>query len=241
LGDVGYGIAAIDPAVGEGWILWSEQSVFSRFNPVPIGGNAEHLVAVKNVGGQWFYDNNGGLFEFEPDNSDCLVASVNFATDTVTLLEGVKAVVEGIDSGYESGDFTVVANQWANVSNGGEFGVSGTSLVQAGGAGTTVPNASIPTIPQIDDYQLVFGDEFTGTELDTNLWDTSLLWGPYHVINNEEQMYVDTLGMHSSFSHTPFTFTGETLKITASKVNASLQPPVRPAANSPLWQPNSYS
>jgi hypothetical protein len=137
LGDLGYGIATRDNAVGSGWILWSKQSVFSRFSPSPFSQSAQHLVAVTHVDGQWFYDNNGGLFEFQPNESDCLVASINFTTDTVTLLKGSKSIVQGIYAGYASGDLSIVANRWANVFNAGEFGVDGTSIIQSSNDITT--------------------------------------------------------------------------------------------------------
>ena len=107
-----------------------------------------------------------------------------------------------------------------------------------------VPPESTNGVPDIGDYTLVFSDEFNaspGSTLNPSKWDTALLWGPYFPINNEEQMYVDTLGMHAEFSHTPFEFTGSTLKITATPTSPTLQPPPRPPEGSPDWQPRSYS
>ena len=124
---------------------------------------------------------------------------------------------------------TVYARLWYVVSGGSwqyidqQFDSSGSSL------------------PDISDYELVFSDEFSGSSLDPTKWDTGLLWGPYFPINNEEQLYVDTLGMHSEFSHSPFEFTGSTLKITATATDSTLQPPVRPDINSDVWRPRSYS
>jgi len=77
--------------------------------------------------------------------------------------------------------------------------------------------------PDLNQYDLVFGDEFDGTELDANKWVTGFLWGPYHRFNNEEQFYVDTLGMHRDFTHSPFQFTGSSLKIVATPVSDQLQ------------------
>ena len=90
-------------------------------------------------------------------------------------------------------------------------------------------------------YELVFNEEFSTTELNSSNWNTALLWGPYLPTNNEQQLYVDSLGMHADFAHTPFTLNGETLKITATPTSTELLPPARPASDSPLWQPNSYS
>ena len=91
-------------------------------------------------------------------------------------------------------------------------------------------------LPNLDRYELVFSDEFKGATLDASKWETGLLWGPYYPINNEQQLYVDSLGMHSDFSHSPFEMTGDTLRITATPTSAALEPPPRPPENSPLWQ-----
>ena len=59
LGATGNGVAAKDNATGTGYILYSEESVHTRFAAVPPhAANADHLIAVKLVGGQWHYDNN---------------------------------------------------------------------------------------------------------------------------------------------------------------------------------------
>jgi len=98
-----------------------------------------------------------------------------------------------------------------------------------------------PENPFLVGYELVFNDEFSGWKLDSSKWDTSLIWGPYLPINNEEQLYVDTLGMHANFVHSPFSFSGDTMKITASSTSGSLQPPMRPPEDNAAWKPNSYS
>ena len=113
-------------------------------------------------------------------------------------------------------------------------------------------SSSLPSEPvsieNLDEnYTLVFEDNFSGSELDPTKWDTALLWGPYFAINDEEQMYVDTLGMHSGESHSPFEFTGSTLKITATPVSDSVPVPARPdfffadGSRNPIWRPNDYS
>ena len=98
-----------------------------------------------------------------------------------------------------------------------------------------------PDLPNLDEYALVFADEFSTSELDSSLWNTALLWGPYLQTNNEKQLYVDTLGMHQDFSHNPFAFSGDTLRITATPVSSNLTTPTRPPSDSELWQPNTYS
>nr|MBX2880789.1 family 16 glycosylhydrolase [Granulosicoccus sp.] len=89
--------------------------------------------------------------------------------------------------------------------------------------------------PDLTQYTLAFGDEFNGAALDASKWNTGFLWGPYLPINAEEQLYVDTLGMHQGFQHSPFVLTGSSLKIVATAVSSQLQPPQRPAEDDPIW------
>lgn len=78
--------------------------------------------------------------------------------------------------------------------------------------GRTDPNAPQPNESLLEDYELVFSDEFNDTTLDTSKWNTSFLWGTDVVINNEEQYYVDIVN-EPDFGFNPFTFDGETLTI----------------------------
>lgn len=95
------------------------------------------------------------------------------------------------------------------------------------------PQANIPDLSQ---YRMVFNDEFEGPELDSSKWNTGLLWGPYVVINQEEQVYIDALGMHAGASYNPFSFTPEgTLKITASPTAEVGPPPPMPDPGDPVW------
>jgi len=101
---------------------------------------------------------------------------------------------------------------------------------------TTPPETNEPPVvvagPDIDlaDYERIFNDDFDSGSLDPDNWATGLLWGPYHRINNEQQFYVDTLGMHAGFDgYTPFSFTSDTLKITATPTDGTVQPPAKPA------------
>lgn len=97
--------------------------------------------------------------------------------------------------------------------------------------------------PDLNNFSIVFSDEFNGSSLDASKWNTGLLWGPYLSINNEEQLYVDELGINASSmlsnggqTPSPFEFTGSTLKISAIPANNNQQIPARPAENSTIWQ-----
>ena len=127
------GIAAREGATGSGFILYSEENVHIRFsaNP-PNPHNSDHLIAVQFNGGEWFYDNNAGLFPFTPQPTDILVASVDFDADTITSLQSVSGTDNGIRLGYSSGDLTFLANWWNGGPNVGEFTVNGTQFVPNG-------------------------------------------------------------------------------------------------------------
>lgn len=84
------------------------------------------------------------------------------------------------------------------------------------------------------DYQLMFSDEFEGNTLDANKWLTHYLWGPYYQINNEEQIYIDSLDRHADFSVDPFLVSDGTLKITAEEILAS-DLPVQPEPGHLDW------
>ena len=80
----------------------------------------------------------------------------------------------------------------------------------------------------LDDYDLVFSDEFNGTEVDDTKWNTGLVWGDTRIINGEQQYFVNTQD-DPDFGYDPFTFTGESIVINAVPVPDELRenlPPV---------------
>jgi len=85
--------------------------------------------------------------------------------------------------------------------------------VSARSFGRSDPQAPQVNNNRLDGYELVFSDEFTGSALDTDKWNTSFLWGTDVIINNEEQHYVDVAN-EPDFGFNPFTFDGENLRIT---------------------------
>ena len=87
----------------------------------------------------------------------------------------------------------------------------------------------------LSNYTLVFEDNFDGTSLNSQKWNSNLLWGPYLPINNEEQLYVDTLGINSTHEISPFSFDGETLTISAIPTSQNVRPPARPDEADPIW------
>ena len=92
--------------------------------------------------------------------------------------------------------------------------------------------------PDLNGFELVFGDEFDSGSLNENLWNTSPLWGPYQRVNGEDQYYVDVFGINENdHSYTPFSFTSDTLQIVAQPVASVGAAPEQPAAGSTDWQP----
>lgn len=114
VGETNNGIACDDDATGRGYIMYSEDSVHTRFADFPPhAANADHFVCVVYARGQWMYDDNEGeqgavgvggdwtVYPFTPAASDILVARVDFGTpadlgdSTVTLGAGEDEEVRG--------------------------------------------------------------------------------------------------------------------------------------------------
>jgi len=83
------------------------------------------------------------------------------------------------------------------------------------------PSAATRQAIEVADYSLVFNDEFNGSEVDAEKWNTSMSWGEDVVINDELQHYVDTQSNPDS-AYNPFTFDGEAMTIFASETPAAL-------------------
>ncbi len=84
--------------------------------------------------------------------------------------------------------------------------------VEVGGSGRSNPKVDAARGVDLDEYELVFSDEFQDGSLDFSKWSTSYIWGTDVIINSEEQFYVDTKN-DPSFGFDPFTFDGENLTI----------------------------
>ena len=80
----------------------------------------------------------------------------------------------------------------------------------------------------LDEFDLVFNDEFDGTSLDPTKWQTELTFGDSFIVNGEQQYFVRTQN-DPEFGYDPFTFDGEALTINAIPTPDDLQdnlPPV---------------
>lgn len=129
IGNVNRGVAAQDHASGKGFLMFSETNVHQRFAAEKIyPDSSDHLVAVKFLDGKWYVDNNSRYISFQPQETDVLIAKVDFGKDNVKILKGDQGQYQGIQQGVADTDLQVRANYWGNQKNRGEFGVKGSTI-----------------------------------------------------------------------------------------------------------------
>ena len=54
------------------------------------------------------------------------MADIDFDLDTITGMQGIDTIIEGVGAGYLSSDLAFAANQWNNQFNDDEFAIAGT-------------------------------------------------------------------------------------------------------------------
>lgn len=122
----GYGVACQEDATGTGYLMYSAESVHSRFaEQAPFSNNAAHFICVRHNGQTWQYDNNSAYFAFTPRQSDRLIGAIDFSNDSYTSYVGQTGTILGIQKGLSSSNLTITVNQWNGESNPGEFGIAG--------------------------------------------------------------------------------------------------------------------
>ncbi len=132
VGDLNSGVAVSEDATGTGFILYSQQVVHDRFGDI-VADNADHFVAARLDGVQWQYNNDRQWVNFDSQDTDILVAEVNFDGDDVQhrflgpMIEGIpmRATFEPIDA---DNDLYVVANQFGGQFDENEFQILGTQF-----------------------------------------------------------------------------------------------------------------
>ena len=80
----------------------------------------------------------------------------------------------------------------------------------------------------LDEFDLIFNDEFEGTSIDPTKWQTELTFGDSFIINGEQQYFVNTQ-RDPEFGYDPFSFDGDNLTINAIPTPPELEenlPPV---------------
>ena len=131
LGDLGFGVAVDDAATGKGYLMYSDESVTTRFAASPTAeNNADHVVAVRyDIAGQsWQYNNDTAWVNFIPAAADRLLAKVDFDSGITGSLEGLSGLIYGIQQGFETSDVDFAGNLWNGVADDGEFEVTGFSF-----------------------------------------------------------------------------------------------------------------
>jgi hypothetical protein len=135
---IGKGIAIQDNATGRGFVMYSEESVQTRFASVPPEpGNSDHFIGVRFVNGQWQYDNNRRYVAFVPRTTDLLVAAVDFDADSIIMLQGITGQTSGIARGFFAGDLQGLGDRWDGGFNDGEFTIQGTHFLRNAVASST--------------------------------------------------------------------------------------------------------
>ncbi|MGQ7844735.1 family 16 glycosylhydrolase [Granulosicoccus sp. 3-233] len=74
----------------------------------------------------------------------------------------------------------------------------------------------------LDQFSLVFEDDFDGDSIDSARWNTQLVWGDETIINGEQQYFVNTQD-EPDFSYNPFKLSDSILTIEATTVPEGLQ------------------
>jgi len=129
IGPINSGVAVFDKEIGSGYIMFSAQSLYTRFAAFPPGpGNSNQLIAVRVVNGTWQYNNNLVWHTFTPTTDDRLIASIDFGVKTMTSLQGATGAVSGINQGFAAGDLGFIANWWGGKANSGEYTVTGNAF-----------------------------------------------------------------------------------------------------------------
>ena len=144
LEDNRFGVGVQDSVSGPGYIMYSEEAVPNRF-PTTISVNALHLIAVRNVSGQWQYNDNTIWRDFTPLATDRLIAEVDFSANTADLLNGVSEIM-GVGAGFFDSDIEIFPEQWNGEPNAGEFYVTGTFFTTIGDGDKTSENESVVNV-----------------------------------------------------------------------------------------------
>ncbi len=129
LGNFGDGVAFNRRSRGEGYILYSMEHVHDRFSKrSPRDADAEHFIAVVHHKGVWHYETKGRIVRFKPTDTDVLIAKIDFADKSIEMLQGKNTALQGVNSGYASGDFNVTCNTWKDGAKHGKLQLSGSTL-----------------------------------------------------------------------------------------------------------------
>eukprot|EP00933_Yihiella_yeosuensis_P016464 TRINITY_DN1405_c1_g1_i1.p1 TRINITY_DN1405_c1_g1~~TRINITY_DN1405_c1_g1_i1.p1 ORF type:complete len:943 (-),score=156.18 TRINITY_DN1405_c1_g1_i1:108-2936(-) len=137
------GLSCTDSNTGNGFLMYTEQGVNSRWGNKFKNHMAQNFVCVRfENSSKWEYDTN---WEDEPDRpapktswhkftpvaTDILVAAVDYAGPRVKDLKGQNTRFQGIQQGYVEGDITFYPGQFVpGYPDPGEFALSGSYIAR---------------------------------------------------------------------------------------------------------------
>ena len=85
LGNLKKGVAISDSATGTAYLLYSQQSVHTRFAAhAPNADNSDHLIAVRYFNQTWQYNDDTAWRDFTPTATDLLLAGINLDSMNIT-------------------------------------------------------------------------------------------------------------------------------------------------------------
>lgn len=135
IGATNKGVAVDDDATGLGYIMYSAESIHTRFSAnAPDADQADHLIAVRYNDRESFWEYNADgedWYQFTIAEGDRLLATIDYTFDTIDSLQGALGDVFGIEQGFTTGDLTFEVNQWDGTADDGEFLVEGTYFTVA--------------------------------------------------------------------------------------------------------------
>jgi len=82
----------------------------------------------------------------------------------------------------------------------------------------------------LDEFNLVFEDDFNSETIDASKWNTQLTWGDTRIINGEQQYFVSTQ-TETDFGYNPFNISNGILTIEAVPTPAELVPNLPPVCD----------
>lgn len=89
-----WGVALSDSLSAEGFLMYSEEDIFTRFPVASFDGqNCHHIIGVLRVGDHWEFDDNVYRYTFTPRTTDCLIAVVGWGITHINKLNGLDITV----------------------------------------------------------------------------------------------------------------------------------------------------
>ena len=174
--------------------------------------------------------NNGSEFNWAPSRDDGEVVQYN-----IYRSDGVTYVLREDQTDPASGSVDEINKYWQTTSfidcNFTRFDDRlHKCTINAPFPGQTYTYQVTAVDYWIDDFGLVFSDEFNGSSIDPAKWQTRLTWGDSRIISGDQQYYVNTQA-NQGFGYDPFSFTGNSMIINAVPVPDELREKLPPTCD----------